>query len=745
MTLDLPRPEDKFSILKRIPLFSECTEEQLHLVTERSRLVEYKKGERIYHEGANADAFYVVASGRLQVFTMIDGQRHLLAVLHNGDTLGEISLLTGEVHSATVEALNDTLVLQLEKQDFDELINRIPSLVLYLSRLLSKRLRTRQQVGGTAEAMMVAIYSAAKGVGRTLYAITLAAALRHETNREVLLIDLSTAEGESTSLLSTPQPDHPTDPDRRPWTEGALDSEIVEHPLGFHVLNAGELIAGDHGELLVVPLVSELAKRYRYILVDLPVELGPIVLKTLTQADLIYLVTDSHNENVIRTSALIRQVREGVSLRDDQLKIVLNLIEGDGDRMTPAEIAESLAHPINYALPHQDMPPGGLAPEDLLRMLKGRESTYAVRVRRIARELGGVLVGLALGSGAALGLAHIGILKVIEREGIPIDIIAGSSIGAMIGGLWASGKSAEDLEAMALRFRNPWQVHQLFILDFSLPVFTVLLGIAAGCLVGWGTGLFAGLLFGFMTCVILGLLMGPLIGGPIQGTQLTAKLETDFEGKTFEDCWVPMKVVAANPMAREQIVFDSGSMAEAVRASVSIPGIFKPTTRMGKVCIDGGVVNPIPVSVLKDAGASRIIAVNVFPTTPELTMHQQEMARRRVEWDAQLAARSLPLRLMARLRQEVERCFSPLVFDVIMRSMQSMEHQIAEVSCRDADLIMRPTLASSHWLEFMHPEKFIRRGEEEALRHLPKLRQLVGMPDPAALTTTRTPSTMKLS
>jgi hypothetical protein len=121
------------------------------------------------------------------------------------------------------------------------------------------------------------------------------------------------------------------------------------------------------------------------------------------------------------------------------------------------------------------------------------------------------------------------------------------------------------------------------------------------------------------------------------------------------------------------------------------------------------------------------------------------MARRRVEWDAQLAARSLPLRLMARLRQEVERCFSPLVFDVIMRSMQSMEHQIAEVSCRDADLIMRPTLASSHWLEFMHPEKFIRRGEEEALRHLPKLRQLVGMPDPAALTTTRTPSTMKLS
>ena len=195
MTLDLPKPDDKLAILKRIPLFSSCSDEQLQLVAERSRLVEYKKGERIYHEGDRADAFYVVTSGRLQVFTLIDGQKHLLSVLHNGDTLGEISLLTGEVHSATVEALNDTLILQLEKQDFDELINRIPSLVLYLSRLLSKRLRTRQQVGGTAEAMMVAIYSAAKGVGRTLFAVTLATALRRETGRDVLLIDLSTLDG----------------------------------------------------------------------------------------------------------------------------------------------------------------------------------------------------------------------------------------------------------------------------------------------------------------------------------------------------------------------------------------------------------------------------------------------------------------------------------------------------------------------------------------------------------------------
>jgi hypothetical protein len=79
---------------------------------------------------------------------------------------------------------------------------------------------------------------------------------------------------------------------------------------------------------------------------------------------------------------------------------------------------------------------------------------------------------------------------------------------------------------------------------------------------------------------------------------------------------------------------------------------------------------------------------------------------------------------MMRLRQELIRSVSPLVFDVIMRSMQAMEYQIAEISCREADITLRPTVAGSHWLEFASPEKFIRRGEEVALEHLPELKRI---------------------
>lgn len=290
---------------------------------------------------------------------------------------------------------------------------------------------------------------------------------------------------------------------------------------------------------------------------------------------------------------------------------------------------------------------------------------------------------------------------------------------------------------MALRFTNPWSIRQLFILDLGLPLFSLLIGLLAGILMGWLAGFWAGLLLGVIVTVVIGLVSGPLVGGPIQGAQLMSRLQADFGGKTFADTKIPLKIVATNPMAREEVVFEEGPIAEAVRASVSIPGIFKPVTHQGKVCLDGGVANPVPVSVLKRAGADQVVAVNVFPTNPELAAYLQDATKRQAQREAQLAAKSFPVRLMAYVRQELIRSVSPFVFDVIMRSMQSMEYQIAEVACREADFTLRPTVPGSHWLEFYNPEKFIRRGEEETLKHLPILKRLTGIPEAAAPTLLR--------
>ena len=727
-TYEPSRPQDKVVILRRVPVFASCSEEQLHFIADRTRLVEYKKGEHVYREGDAADAFYIVSSGRLRIYTVVDGQEKTLTVLHNGDSFGEISLLIGEAHSASIQAVNDALVLELEKKDFDDVINRIPSLVLYLSRSLSKRLRTRDRGGEFSEATIAAIYSAARGVGRTCFAVALAATLKRETGRDVVVVDFSGSEGGPTPLYG------PTAP--RPMTRGPLplssseelfDAAVSTHPLGFSVLAVSELLTESGSDQAIAPLFSFLTNRFHYILIDLPVKVDTPVLKALTQSDLIYLVMSPLRDHIIRTNALIHQIQSSVGSMEQRMKIVLNMLELPAEPFQVSDIAREMGQPIAFTLPHIPSTSGRLTTEELARLLESRGSPYAMTVRRITRELGGLLVGLALGSGAALGLAHIGVLKVIEREKIPIDIIAGSSIGALVGGLWASGRSAEDLERIALEFKNPWDIRKLFMLDFGIPLFSVVVGTIAGTGVGMLAGFWTGFLFGFIVCVAFGLVLGPLAGGPIQGARLMAKLQEDFAGKTFEDTWLPLKIVASNPIAREEVVFDSGSLADAVRASVSIPGIFKPVTLRGKICLDGGVVNPIPVSVLKRSGANRIIAVNVFPTTAELIKHREEVQRRRAERDAQLASRSLPVRVLLRIRQELIRSVSPLVFDIIMRSMQAMEYQIAEVSSREADITLRPTVPGSHWLEFFNPEPFIRRGEEVALQYLPELKRITGV------------------
>jgi NTE family protein len=720
------RPQDKVLILKRVPVFASCSEEQLHLIADRTRLVEYKKGEFIYRQGEQADAFYVVSSGRLRVFSVDGGQEQTLTVLHNGDTFGEISLLTGETHSATVQAINDTLILRLDQKDFEDVINRIPSLVLYLSRLLSKRLRTRDRGGEFAEATIIAIHGAAKGVGRSSFAVALAAMLKRETGRPVAVVDFSQDESGWLSGVRTSGGARPT---LTTASEEALESALMEHPLGFGVLSAGELLTESGGESSVAPLLSALTNRFHYVLIDLPVDVNPAVVKALIQADLIYLLTDLRREHLIRTSALLRQLHSTVTPLEQRMKVVLNLRGHQASDVNLEEIAQQIGQPIAFTLPHLEQLSEQLTVDEFSRVLENRGLPYAATVRHVARELGGLLVGLALGSGAALGLAHIGILKVIEREKIPIDIVAGSSIGALVAGLWAAGRSADELEQIALRFKDPWSVRRLFVLDFGIPLFSVMLGLIAGVGVGYLAGFWTGLLFGFMVSVALGLVLGPLVGGPIQGSQLMAQLESDFAGKTFKDTWLPLKVVASNPIAREEVVFDTGSIAAAVRASVSIPGIFKPVTYQGKMVLDGGVVNPIPVSVLKRAGAHHVIAVNVFPTTEELTANRLVLQRRRAERDSQLASRSLPIRLLYRVRQELIRSFSPLVFDVIVRSMQSMEYRIAEISCREADLVLRPAVPGSHWLEFFNPEKFIRRGEEVALQYLPELKRITHFHD----------------
>ncbi|MDY7018587.1 MAG: patatin-like phospholipase family protein [Chloroflexota bacterium] len=178
-------------------------------------------------------------------------------------------------------------------------------------------------------------------------------------------------------------------------------------------------------------------------------------------------------------------------------------------------------------------------------------------------------IGLALGAGSARGWAHVGVLKALEESSIPIDMISGTSMGAVIGALYAKERRAAILEEIALGV--DWkQVVNLADLNLVL-----------------GKGL-------------------------IHGRKIREILRTIIGDVKFEDLGIPLAIVAADAQTSEEIVFTEGSVIEAVRASISLPVIFTPVKWEHRFLIDGGVVNPVPVEIVRDMGAEVVIAVNVI-------------------------------------------------------------------------------------------------------------------------------------
>lgn len=176
-------------------------------------------------------------------------------------------------------------------------------------------------------------------------------------------------------------------------------------------------------------------------------------------------------------------------------------------------------------------------------------------------------VGLALGSGAARGLTHIGALKAIEENGIKISYISGTSIGALIGGAYALGYSVEELEKIALQ--TDWKL-MAKLFSPTLPLRSL-----------------------------------------VNTNYLTEFLNTLFKNKSFEDLKIPFSSVATDIQTGKMLVLEKGDLLTAVRASISMPLVFTPVTYGEYKLVDGGLVNPTPINIVKNMSVDKVIAVNL--------------------------------------------------------------------------------------------------------------------------------------
>ncbi len=188
---------NRFNLVKNIPVFHNLNWLQLRRVAKRSIVEEYKKGDIIRREGDPPDYFYCLISGRLQSYSLnVSDIKENLEYIHRGMNFGVISTFTGESHSSTYEAINDSVVLKIPKDDFHAILKSIPELAIELSQSLSRRIRSHVKgARSNFESTIISIYSPVQSAGSSTYAYNLALSLFKETKKKVILVKIHADQG----------------------------------------------------------------------------------------------------------------------------------------------------------------------------------------------------------------------------------------------------------------------------------------------------------------------------------------------------------------------------------------------------------------------------------------------------------------------------------------------------------------------------------------------------------------------
>jgi NTE family protein len=249
-------------------------------------------------------------------------------------------------------------------------------------------------------------------------------------------------------------------------------------------------------------------------------------------------------------------------------------------------------------------------------------------------------IALVLGAGVSKGFAHIGVLKILESNKIPIHMIVGTSVGSAVGSLYAYGYNAFELQKMS------FSIEKGDILDLTIPD-----------------------------------------NGFIKGEKLEEFINKTLKNTPMEKLRIPFYAVTTDIQNGQEVVLGKGNTGQAVRASCSIPGIFRPVKIVDKMYVDGGVVSPVAVDAAKRFGADIVIAVDICTG--------------------------------------VERALPGNTIETILQSLNIMYSKLALVQVSQADVVIRPKVAHIGSADFSKRHEAILEGEKAALEALPQIMQII--------------------
>jgi len=253
-------------------------------------------------------------------------------------------------------------------------------------------------------------------------------------------------------------------------------------------------------------------------------------------------------------------------------------------------------------------------------------------------------IALVLGGGAARGFAHIGVIRALEQEKIPIDMIVGTSVGSLIGAIYASDMNSFDLEWTAFALEKD------DVFDYAfLSALTSM--------------------------------------GPVKGDKLEEFVKSKVPAANIENLKLPFAAVATDLNRGTRVVLDHGPVAKAVRASSAIPGVFNPVELQGRLLVDGGVVDNIPIAVAREKGADIVIAVDISENVANFNITN--------------------------------------VVDVMVQAVAIIMNENTKLKKKDADVLITPAVGNVAMLDFTQKKRCMQAGIEAAQRAIPEIRKKI--------------------
>jgi NTE family protein len=282
-------------------------------------------------------------------------------------------------------------------------------------------------------------------------------------------------------------------------------------------------------------------------------------------------------------------------------------------------------------------------------------------------------IGLALGGGGARGLAHIGVLSVLEREKVPIDLIVGTSIGALVGGAYASGILSDELKKKAEAYLNSTEFQSSAMKAFEATH-------------AKGEGSLTQKIQTYLrnTYYMIQAMFRP---GILSNEDFQATINYFIPDIQIEETRIPFRAVATDLVSGGEIIFSNGSLRQAVMASCAVPGAIAPLKEGERLLSDGGIICSVPSSVARQEGADIVISV------------------------------------------AVDRCIGSeeprTVVDVYQRVNEIMGEKLKNYELASADIVILPEVGEYHWSNFSEAMDLIDEGEKAAMEKLDEIRQVM--------------------